>query len=176
MSIYRDCVSCRFALMLLSAAVLGWSVAYADGVQSNKSEEAMTEAGVRAVEEHWTLAEGTGDTGFLEAMLAADYRSVNADGKAISKSTIVEHAARNKGSDKGMQEIEAYRKAHPYGEAVAMHQNTAIVTFYDPQLGAQNGVKSSDIFIYVDGHWHAMYSQHSAVKPLQQVSQSAASM
>jgi hypothetical protein len=163
MSIYRDCVSCRFALMVLSAAALGWSVVYADGVQGAKDEEsAMTEAGVRAVEQHWTRAEGTGDTDFLEAMLAPDYRSVNVDGKSTPKSAIVEHAAKNKGSDKGMQEIDAYIKAHPYGEAVAMHQNSAIVTFYDPQLGPQNGVKSADIFIYVDGHWHAMYSQHSA--------------
>ena len=163
MSIYRDCVSCRFALMLLSAVVLGWSVAYADGVQNTRDEEAMTEAGVRAVEQHWTRAEGTGDIDFLESMLATDYRSVNADGKAIPKSAIVEHAAKNKGSDKGMRDIDAYIKAHPFGETVAMHQNTAVVTFYDPQLGPQNGVKSSDIFIYVDGHWHAMYSQHSAV-------------
>jgi hypothetical protein len=46
---------------------------------------------------------------------------------------------------------------------VVVHGDTAVISFYDPTLGPQKGVKSSDVFIYVDGHWHALYSQHTDV-------------
>jgi hypothetical protein len=46
---------------------------------------------------------------------------------------------------------------------VVIRGDTGIITFYDPQLGPQNGVRSSDIFVYQGGRWHALYSQHSAV-------------
>jgi hypothetical protein len=48
------------------------------------------------------------------------------------------------------------------GPHVVIRGDTAILSFYDPMLGAANGVRSSDVFVYVGGHWHALYSQHSA--------------
>ncbi|MGS1014701.1 hypothetical protein ACVCL3_11440 [Rhodanobacter sp. UC4437_H4] len=57
----------------------------------------------------------------------------------------------------------AWLKANPLGKSVVIRGDTAIITFYDPQLGPQNGVRSSDIFVYQGGRWHALYSQHSAV-------------
>ena len=39
--------------------------------------------------------------------------------------------------------------------------DTAILTFYLKPLGAEKGIMSSDIFVYRDGGWHALYSQHT---------------
>ena len=61
-----------------------------------------------------------------------------------------------------LHEVEAWIKAHPSGKSVVIRGDTAILSFYDPKLGPQQGVRSSDIFVYEDGHWHALYSQHSA--------------
>lgn len=90
---------------------------------------------------------------------------MNTDGTAHSKAAIVAGAAKRKGTDiaKAQLEFATYQKEHPYGSAVVIQGNTAIVSFYDPTLGPQNGVKSSDVFVYIDGQWHAIYSQHTGV-------------
>lgn len=136
-----------------------------DSAPASADETQPTEAGVMAVDNHWSLAEMTGDTAWLDQMLLPEYRSVGNTGVAHDKATIVAGAAKRKGTslDKAKLDFAAYQKQHPFGSAVAMHGNTAIVSFYDPTLGPQNGVRSSDVFIYVDGHWHALYSQHTAV-------------
>lgn len=141
------------------------SVHAQDSAPMAADETQQTEAGVMAVDNHWTLAELTGDTAWLDQMLLPEYRSVNNDGTAHDKATIVAGAAKRKGTslDKAKLKWATYQKEHPYSSAVAMHGNTAIVSFYDTALGPQRGVKSSDVFIYVDGHWHALYSQHTAV-------------
>jgi hypothetical protein len=128
------------------------------------NETQHTEAGVIAVDEHWSVAERTGDTDWLDQMLLPEYRSVNNDGSVHAKAAIVAGAAKRKGADlaKAKQDFADYQKQHPYGTAVAMHGDTAIITFYDTTLGPQKGIKSSDIFVYLDGRWHAMYSQHTA--------------
>ena len=130
------------------------------------SETQHSEAGVLAVDEHWSLAELTGDTGWLEQMLLPAYRSVNSDGSVHAKAAIVAGAAKRKGTDlaKAKQTFADYRKQHPYSTAVTMQGDTAVITFYDSGLGPEHGVKSSDIFVYVDGHWHALYSQHTDLK------------
>jgi hypothetical protein len=54
-------------------------------------------------------------------------------------------------------------KAHPSAQSVVIRGDTAILTFYDPKLGPQSGVRSADVFVYENGRWHALYSQHSKV-------------
>jgi hypothetical protein len=129
-------------------------------------ETRRTEAGVIATDNHWSLAEETGDTAYLDEMLLPAYRSVNDDGTAYSKAQILAGAAKRKGTDlaTAQNKLAAYRSQHPYGTSVVIHDNTAIASFYDPARGAQKGVKSSDIFVYVDGRWHALYSQHNPAK------------
>jgi len=136
-----------------------------DSMPTAADETQRTEAGVMAVDNHWSLAEMTGDTAWLDQMLLPEYRSVGHDGKVHSKAAIVAGAAKRKGTslDQAEQKFAAYRKEHPYGSAVVVHGDTAVISFYDPTLGPQNGVKSSDVFLYVDGHWHALYSQHTDV-------------
>jgi len=127
------------------------------------NERDKSEAGVRATEDHWQLAEETGDTEFLTGMLAPEYRSVNPDGSAHAKDAIIAGAAKNRGSDEARHKIEAYIAAHPSGTRVTLHGDVAVVSFFDPALGPDKGIRSSDIFQYVDGAWHAEYSQHSNV-------------
>lgn len=157
---------------------LGWvAVALAVGCHSapawaqtalpNVATEGQpTEAGVIATDEHWSLAELTGDTAYLDQLLLPKYRSVNADGSAISKAQIVAGAAKHTGTDieTATRKITAYRKEHPYETSVALYKNVAIASFYDPARGPQKGVRSSDVLIYVAGRWHAIYSQHSAAE------------
>lgn len=136
-----------------------------DAMSPMADETQPTEAGVMAVDNHWSIAELTGDTDYLNQMLLPEYRSVNTDGTAHSKDAIVAGAAKRKGTDpaKAKLEFATYQKDHPYGSAVVIQGTTAVVSFYDPTLGPQKGIKSSDIFVYVDGHWHAMYSQHTGL-------------
>ena len=157
----------RFSVAMTCAAVLmlavNWTIAATAARAAGTDETERTEAAVMAVDQHWMDAELDGDTAWLDAMMLPEYRSVGADGKVHPKAAIVAHAAKNRGSDAERRKVDAWRKVHPSGESVVIRGDTAILTFYDPALGATNGVRSSDVFVYVDGRWHALYSQHSAV-------------
>lgn len=91
-------------------------------------------------------------------MLLPEYRSVSADGKVLDKKTLLAHAAKNRGSDTMQKYVEAWRKTHPTRKSVVMRGDVAILSFSDPQT---RRVRSSDIFLYRNGGWHALYSQHS---------------
>ncbi|MHB1058486.1 MAG: nuclear transport factor 2 family protein [Rhodanobacter sp.] len=151
-------------LMGLAVLVLGaemtiaaTSAASAAGID----ETARSEAAVIAVDQHWLEAELDGDTAWLDGMLLPGYRSVGADGAVHTKAAIVAHAAKNRGNVEERRKVEAWLKAHPSGKSVVIQGNTAILSFYDPAKGTASDVRSSDIFVYVDGRWHALYSQHS---------------
>ncbi len=148
-------------LLLLLPVLAACAVAPA-GAPSASVEASRTEAAVRAVEDHWLRAEGTGDVEYLRGMLLPEYRSVSAHGEAITKDAILSRATKNRESGEGMHEIEAYLAAHPTEEAVTLRGDVAIVSFFDPRIGVEKGVRSSDVFVYVDGAWHALYSQHCA--------------
>lgn len=147
------------AVLGAEAVIAATSAARASGVD----ESAHSEAAVIAVDQHWLEAELGGDTAWLDDLLLPGYRSVGADGAVHPKAAIMAHAAKNRGSDTERRKVEAWLKAHPSGKSVVIRGDTAILSFYDPARGAANDVRSSDVFVYVDGHWHALYSQHSAV-------------
>ncbi|MBE1159088.1 nuclear transport factor 2 family protein [Dyella acidiphila] len=156
---------------VLVAALLAVAVHYprtidADaGDAANADETAHSEAGVLALEQHWSIAEMAGDTGWLEQMLAPGFRSVSNDGSVHDKQAIVAGAAKRKGTSlaQAQRQFADYQQQHPYGSAVLIQGDTAVVSFYDPALGPQKGVKSADIFVYADGGWHAFYSQHTGL-------------
>jgi len=148
-----------FALALVAAVPAhAWGLA-----PPGANEHEQSEAGVRATEDHWSLAEVTGQTDWLESMLMPGYRTVDTHGVAHSKERIIAGAAKNKGSTDGQAKLDAYLKEHPSGTSIVVHGTIAVVSFYDPALGPDNGVKSSDIFMYEGGAWHAVYSQHGTV-------------
>jgi hypothetical protein len=154
-------MSSRLVRPVLFAQACGLLLAFGARAQAAPVDEtAHTRAAVLAVEDHWLRAEGTGDVAWLERMLLPAYRSVSPDGSVHDRNAIVAHARKNQGSDRAMRQIEAYLKAHPSGSAVAIDGDLAIVSFYDPAVGPQR-LRSSDLFLYRDGHWHAIYSQHS---------------
>jgi hypothetical protein len=158
--IFQVSMACLAVLVLAAEiTIAATSAANAAGID----ETGKTEAAVIAVDQHWLEAELGGDTAWLDDLLLPEYRSVGADGAVHPKAAIIAHAAKNRGNDAERRKVEAWLKTHPSGKAVVIHGDTAILTFYDPALGASNGVRSSDIFVYVDGGWHALYSQHSAV-------------
>lgn len=124
-----------------------------------------TTAALLAVEHHWMQAEIHGDVAYVAQLLLPRYESVNADGVAHPRSAILVNAKKNGESDKMARTVATYMKLHPYGTSVRIEGDTGIVTFYSLKSGPQKGVTSSDIFVYLNGQWHAVYSQHTAVKP-----------
>jgi len=125
-------------------------------------ESEKTEAGAKATDDHWLRAEVDGDTSFLQQLLLPGYRSIAPNGTAHSREQIIAGAEKNKDSDAEKEKVDAWLKANPIDTAVLIHDNVAVVSFYDPGLGPEKGVRSSDILIYENGGWHAVYSQHSA--------------
>ena len=124
-------------------------------------EAARTDSAVIAVDDHWLEAEENGDTAWLDAMLMPDYRSIGSEGEVLEKSRLLAHARKNRGSDEMRKKVDAWIKTHPTRKSVVMHGDVAILSFSDPASGR---VRSSDIFIYKDGGWHALYSQHAKVE------------
>lgn len=154
------------AIVLFACVAVPSPTMAADAAQASADETQQTQAGVMAVDTHWSLAEMTGDTAWLDDMLLPEYRSVGNSGVVHAKDAILAGAAKRKGTslEQAKLKFAEYQRQHPYGSAVVVHGDTAVVTFYDPALGPQKGVRSSDVFIYVDGHWHALYSQHTGVQ------------
>lgn len=150
-------VSIRSCIGLGAIVALAFSspVTAAD-VQMDKTTR--TSAAVIAVDDQWSQAEVRGDTAWLDSMLLPEYRSIGVDGEVLDKKTLLAHAAKNRGSDAMRKYVEAWEKAHPSRKSVVMLGDVAILSFSDPRTGR---VRSSDIFVYRDGGWHALYSQHS---------------
>lgn len=149
-------------LCVLAALICSLPAAAATAAASGKVDEtAHTSAAVIAVDHHWLEAETSGDTEWLDGMLMPDYRSIGSDGKVLDKPTLLAHAARNRGSDAMRKKVDAWMKSHPTKESVVIHGDVAILSFSDPKTGR---VRSSDIFVYADGGWHALYSQHARVE------------
>ncbi len=150
--------------LLASLALFCLTTALSSAAQPAPVNEAQkTTAAVLAVEHDWTQAEMHGNVAYLEALLLPQYRSVNPDGVAHPKSAILANAVKNGKSGKMARLVAAYAKAHPYRTLVTIQGSTAVVTFYDLKKGPQKGITSCDIFTFVGGRWHALYSQHNPV-------------
>lgn len=157
MNVREHLLAACLGLVLSALAVIGPASAATDA-GANANEAAKTAAAVMAVDQHWLEAEVSGDTAWLDAMLMADYRTVGADGKVGDKAAILRSATKNRGSDKMRRQVDAWQKAHPTRQSVVIHGDVAILSFSDPKT---ERILSSDTFIYTDGGWHALYSQHS---------------
>ncbi len=161
-TILRDRALNHVLATAMAAAFLlgigGVSAVARAGEQRHVDETARTPAAVMDVDQHWLEAEVGGDTAWLDAMLLPDYRSIGSDGKVSGKSAILESAKKNRGSNTMRKQVDAWLATHPSRQSVVLHGDVAILSFSDPKTGR---IRSSDIFIYKDGGWHALYSQHS---------------
>lgn len=155
----------RPLVALAMLCVVGATMATKGPTSAGPHEGERTEAGAQAADDHWLRAEVDGDTNFLEQFLLPGYRSIGATGVSHSREQIIAGAMKNKDSDAMKEKVAAWRKAEPTEIAVLLHGNIAVVSFYDPALGPDKGVRSSDILVYEDGGWHAVYSQHAAKGP-----------
>jgi len=151
---------CKFVAVAVLLA--GPSASDSRASASNAVDETRpTESALRAVADHWQQAEIDGDVAYLEQLLLPEYRSISHVGVATVKAKILQRAKQNKGSEKWRREVAAYLQSHPTEMSIVIHRTTGIVSYFNPARGVQMGVRSSDIFVYENARWHAVYSQHS---------------
>jgi hypothetical protein len=128
---------------------------------AQESSESHSAAAVVAADERWSKAEDIGDTDYIDALLLPEYRSISSDGSTHDKATIVAHARKNANTTEGARKAETWQTAHPYLPVVEMNGDVAILTFVLQKGVDPKPVISCDIFVYRDGHWRALYSQHT---------------
>lgn len=129
-----------------------------------EAAEPKTKAAVVAADDAWLNAEVTGNGDYLDELILPEYLSVNADGTATSKAQIV---ARSRGRTKEElarlnERVAAWKAAHPVRADVTIAGDTAILRWIKSDSTGRALVSSSDIFLYRDGRWHAIYSQHTS--------------
>lgn len=120
-----------------------------------------TAAAVIATDDGWSKAEETGDVAYVDNLLLPEYRSVNADGSVHDKAAILASTKRNIGSPDQAAKVAKWLAAHPMDTAAVIQGDIAILTFHLKTQTPEKGIMSSDIFVYRDGQWHAIYSQHT---------------
>jgi hypothetical protein len=123
------------------------------------SPEPHTQTAVIAVDDGWEEAELSGNTDYVDALLLPEYRSISADGTIHDKAAILDST--HKASAERAAKINAWLAQHPMLKSVTIEGDTAILTFTLDKGDATRPVLSSDIFIYRDGRWRALYSQHT---------------
>jgi Domain of unknown function (DUF4440) len=120
-----------------------------------------TEDAVIAADEKWGHAEADGDSRYIEDLLLDGYRSIGSGGKVTTKAQIVEGAKKRGKSAEYAKMVADWETKHPSVAHVAIFGDTAVLTWMPTDAGPNPPVNSSDIFVYRDGAWHAIYSQHS---------------
>lgn len=146
----------------LGAAMIGaQAMAAPQGGSSAADETAHTAAAVKAVDQHWLEAEEGGDAAWLDGMLLPNYRSVGVAGTFATKAAILARAVKNGGSQAMRQKVSAWQAAHPVEQQVTLQGDTAILSFVSASPATKGKLYSSDVFVYVDGRWRALYSAHT---------------
>jgi hypothetical protein len=122
-----------------------------------------TEAAVVAADDAWLKAELSGDADYLDRLLLPSYVSIGMDGKVSDKAKLVAHARARTAEAKAKfaEQAAAWKAAHPTRPDVTINGDTAILKWVLVKPGAGDPVSSCDIFVYRDGRWQAIYSQHS---------------
>jgi hypothetical protein len=127
--------------------------------QQPTTPEPRTSAAVIADDDGWGQAEETGDTAYVDRLLLPEYRSISVDGSTHDKAAIL--ASTRKSSPERTAKIQQWKATHPETPSVVISGDTAVLTFALDR-GSPKPIMSCDIFVYRDGHWRAIYSQHTA--------------
>jgi len=130
--------------------------------QASTVVEPHTQDAVISADRAWDGAESTGNTDYINALLLPEYRSVSSDGSIHDKAAILASAQKNIGHPERAAEADKWRATHPYVTSVQILGDTAVLTF-SLDKGNPKPVMSCDIFVYREGHWHPIYSQHTEV-------------
>jgi Domain of unknown function (DUF4440) len=153
----RD-ISSGFMQALIVVALSLPSFVYA---QTASDSEPRTEAAVVAADQRWDKAEDEGDTAFIESLLLPEYRSISSDGSVHDKAAIIASARKRHNSPDSAAANAKWLAAHPSLTSAVLTGDTAVLSFTLNLPGSPKLVLSSDIFVYREGHWRALYSQHS---------------
>ena len=107
-------------------------------------------AAVRAAEDGWNAAYITGDTGFLDGLLADNYVSVSGTGSDRDKAA-------------NLASARTYAAAHPGATKTPLPPSSTIAVTGDLAIVRHHGTKdvSVDIFQKRGGRWIAVFSQHT---------------
>ncbi len=152
----------KFAIPAALGLCLALVVPMAAAAQDAKAgPEPKTADAVRAADDAWGQAEMRGDAAFVDQLLLPDYRSVRPNGKADGKTAIIGGARKRANDPDSAKKTLDWRASHPERGDVVIVGDTAILTWVLTTPGAGEPVLSCDIFTYVDGHWRALYSQHT---------------
>jgi hypothetical protein len=151
-------------LAVLVAFLLGTGSPLAIHAQAARGAEPHTEAAVIADAEAWSKAEEGGDVVYVDRLLLPEYRSVNSDGSAHGKDALlggVRKFAASPNRAARLAEMAKSRADHPYTTTAVITGDMAILTYSPDTRGPSKPVSSCDIFVYQEGHWRAIYSQHT---------------
>jgi hypothetical protein len=151
----------RYSLFI--SAYLLLTCAGSTGAWATGTAEPKTEAAVLEADEAWGEAEQKGNADFVDRLLLPGYRSVSAAGIVTGKDVIVEHTRKQGGSPERAAKIKAWKAAHPLRAEVKIAGDTAILSWISAKPETADAISSCDIFVYTDGHWRAIYSQHTQV-------------
>ena len=127
------------------------------------ASEPKTVEAVIAADDGWLKAEVSGDVEFLDRLLLPEYISIGTDGTVTPKSKIVAHAGSRSAEERTKLQalIKEWKATHDVRPEVTIFGDTAVLTWIMDKPGTNDPVSSCDIFVYRDGSWHAIYSQHS---------------
>jgi hypothetical protein len=145
----------------LGAFCLAAAATHVSVAQDAKTVEPHTEAAVITADDNWGKAEETGNFAFVEGLLLPEYRSISSDGSVHDKAAILASMKRRAGTPGSSASVEQWKAAHPSRTSTVITGDTAILTFTLNRPGSPAAVLSSDIFVYREGRWRALYSQHS---------------
>jgi hypothetical protein len=81
--------------------------------------------------------------------------------QTFPKAQIVEGARKRGKSAEFAKMVADWKAQHPSAAEVTIFGDTAVLAWVPTDAGPNPPVNSCDIFVYRDGAWHAIYSQHS---------------
>ena len=124
------------------------------GAQATPAER-LDEGSVRAVEGRWNEYEMTGDARSLDALLDPAYVSIATTGKISRKADIIAGAV-------------AYAATHPGAHGSPLPMTSTVQMLGAAALVRHIGASylSMDLFAFRNGRWRAIYSQHTAIAPV----------
>ena len=114
----------------------------------------LDETSVRAMETAWSEAVLTGDVAALDAMLDADYVTINAKGVTRPKQAVIDFA-------------KDYSAKHPGGHATPLGPTSTVELIGTTALVRHHAASetSMDLLYFKGGRWRAHYSQHTTIAP-----------
>ncbi len=139
------------ATLIASSAVLAGQTSYAP----------RTKEAVIAADERWGQAEQDGNSQYVDHLLLDGYTSIGSAGKVTTKAQIVKGAKERGKSAEYSKMVADWKAKHPSVANVAIYGDTAVLTWLPTNAGSTPPVNSSDIFVFRDGDWRAIYSQHT---------------